>query len=1358
MVVPERLKRLAAYVPTPVAHQIYHRPRVITEPATRRFPAAVLLTDISGFTLLSELLGQAGPTGAEELTRFINRYFTRMIQVIQTYRGQIIEFSGDAIIALFPAGGAPLQVAVRQAGECALAMQAVMSDFTGIKTSQGPASLSMKVAIGAGKVLECRLGGVAGQWEYLVGGDPLVQVASAERYARPGQIVLSAPAWAEAKDFFNGAPNPQNSDFYNLYRVVVPLSNISPAPLDWTRLHAKQQALAEKALQCYVPRVIKARLDEQAGWLAELRRMTILFVGIGGIDYEAPEAGHRLQSFLQATQELVLRFEGTLAKMAVDDKGTVLLLLFGVPPFSHEDDAARAVAFALNLQAVAQEQNLRMAIGITEGQVFAGPVGAPDRREYTVIGDEVNLAARLMQYGRARTIIISERVKERAGPQFITESLGNISVKGKTLALPAYVVKGERGAHDQFMTRYLLHQDPLIGRKAELEQTRRIATRAKAGELQLLLIEGDLGLGKSRLVSEMAREWVADGNVGYGSKCISYGRQIPYQGWQEILMAMCGLRPDLPPRQQLDQLARSMADLEPPPGYPAFWTDRLPLLGDVLGLEIPENDFTRTITGQLRRNNIFALVEALVRRQVERRPLLIVLEDIHWADELSLSLVAHLTQTLFDMPLLLVLAYRPSVPGTPSSWLTDLKNRPFTHLIQLNTLSREESSDLVKIILDDTPVSPDAQEIILGRGQGNPFFLHEICRAIIDVMATSPVEPRQLLEKVDLPDSVHDALLMRVDRLPEAEKLTLKIASVIGVRFQRPLLEAVHPMAQAEYLLPTQLQELENENLICMEVSAPKWEYVFRNEVTREIVYEGLLLAQRRQLHGAVGAALEKLAPDEVESLAFHFSRSDNTEMALHYLKLAGQKASREYANHTAIGYYSDILTCLAERPSETRAGSIITPEYWDVLQERVKLYNLLGERYEESEDLGTLGLIAEALGDDRRRAMTAKQWANFYETIGDYISGVELAERVVQLAQQAGDEKLVGEGYNQAGKLLYRLGQYETAELSLQRAWHIAQKYHDVGAQADCLGNLGLVAYYQADYEIARYFFKEAVELWRDLGDHLGLGNGLRHLGQVYYMLGQYMDALHCYEESLALHSKIGDRAGEALTRHYLAQVQRSLGNYPAAQQLFEQALATHQTIGDRRAEANTLYHLGFLHCRLNNHATAISLFRQALAILRNEIDDPWALAEALTYFGWVLIETGQFHQAREYLQETMRIKNNLEHEGSLIESAIHLGRVALAREDISLAGACARHAMDFITRQGVEGIEHPAMVFLTCYHILCAEEQTELAQSVLQEGQEYVAAQAAQIGNPALRAGYLNNIPENKALQELAARVEAA
>jgi predicted ATPase len=847
----------------------------------------------------------------------------------------------------------------------------------------------------------------------------------------------------------------------------------------------------------------------------------------------------------------------------------------------------------------------------------------------------------------------------------------------------------------------------------------------------------------------MVREWIMAGGVGYGSKCISYGRQTPYQAWREVLAALCDLTPTLSPPRQLARLAASIADLEDPSGQPGYWADRLPLLADVLGLEAPENNFTQNISGQLRRNNTFALIEALLRRQARRHSLLILLEDIQWADELSLSLAAYLVKALADTSLLLVLVHRP-MAETDRELLAEVKRRPYTHTIHLEPLSPVESMELIKILLGDKHLPPDMYDILQSRGQGNPFFLQEITGAILNVAESQTNQFLNLSETLNLPDTVQDVILTRIDRLPEAKKLTLKIASVIGPSFQRSLLSAIHPLQQTQFLLSSQLEDLENEKLIRLEVPAPKWEYIFHNVITQEVVYEGLLLAQRRQLHQAVGAALENLVPDEVEQLAFHYSRSDDWAKALHYLKIAGDKARREYANYAAIAYYSEILNYLANQSDSDRSNGIVSADYWDILLERAKLYNLIGRRDEALEDLGTLGIMAEALNDDRRRALAAKQWANLYETSGDYNSGLELIERSVQLAQKADDEKLVGEGYNYWGRLLYLRVEYETAHDYLQRALEIAQNHHDKNAQADCLHNLGIVAHYQADYEVALYFFNEALELWQVLGDQVGLGNSLSHLGRVYYDMGQYMEAKKRYDRSLSLHCTIGDRVGEALTRRSLGKVQRTLGNHPMALQLFKEALAINRAVGDHRGEAHTLYQLGFLYTRLADYDTAIAFLADALILLR-EFDDVWALGDALMLYGWTFYEKGQPRQAKKIFEEALKIQRDTQQEVKMMESIAHLGRVALAINDLTLADTCARHALNFIEGKGTQGIEHPALVYLICYHILHRQQKFDQARSILSRGQQYLMAQTAQIDDPALQQTYLNLIPENRQLQKL-------
>ena len=357
-----------------------------------------------------------------------------------------------------------------------------------------------------------------------------------------------------------------------------------------------------------------------------------------------------------------------------------------------------------------------------------------------------------------------------------------------------------------------------------------------------------------------------------------------------------------------------------------------------------------------------------------------------------------------------------------------------------------------------------------------------------------------------------------------------------------------------------------------------------------------------------------------------------------------------------------------------------------------------------------------------------------------------------MKLAQQAGDEKLAGNGHNRWGKLLHLFRDYDTAQHHLQQAFRIAQRYHDESAQADCLNNLGLAAYFQTDYEVAQYFFDEAIHLWRSMGDPLGLGHGLRFLGQVYLDTGRFTAALNCFNESLTRHAAIGDPHGEALTRQKLGELYRQLGQYDEARLLFQQTLAAFRSAGDERAEVQTIYQLGFLHCRMESYEKALAFLEQALARLQEEFEDPVALGKTLIYFSWTLIELGQFNQAKPYLQEAMKIESNLHYDATLIECAVQLGRLALALDDLELARTCAQHALDFVDKHGAWGLEHPTLAYLTSYHILQVRPESGDAPLVLQQARQFLERQASQIEDPRLRHSFLTQIQENRELQALA------
>ena len=436
---PDHIKILTSYVPSQVVRRVAADPAPITEPQAERFPAAVLFADISGFTPLTERLAQRGPAGAEEMSHLLDAYFGQLIDLITAHGGDVVKFAGDALLAFWPATEEALPAQqTRRAAQCGFAVQATLNDY---QVADG-IHLFLKVSIGAGEVLAAHIGGMDDRWEFLVGGSPLVQMGIAENQAQPGDVVLSTEAWTLVENQCIGEKLSQGCVRLASLREKLPPHPLSPLSL---------ASDAGTALRAYIPVAIRARLDAgQTEWLSEFRRVTVLFVGIGDLDYAASDALTQVQKVMDAMQRVLHHYEGNLNQFLVDDNGTVLLAAFGLPSLAHEDDAARGVMAAQDMQAELHQLGLRSAIGITTGQVFCGPVGSDRRREYAMIGNTVNLAARLM-HATSEDIWCDAATYQAAQARFQFEPLPPIAVKGRAESVSVYRPRGQvaddRGYH-----------------------------------------------------------------------------------------------------------------------------------------------------------------------------------------------------------------------------------------------------------------------------------------------------------------------------------------------------------------------------------------------------------------------------------------------------------------------------------------------------------------------------------------------------------------------------------------------------------------------------------------------------------------------------------------------------------------------------------------------------------------------------------------------------------------------------------------------------------------------------------------------------------------------------------------------
>jgi class 3 adenylate cyclase len=423
---PAPLEALVRYVPSPIVHRFVGNPAPPRSPTAERFPTAVLFADISGFTALTELLAQQhDAAGAEELVRLLNVYFGQLIDVVIAHGGDVTKFAGDALLAFWPALATDedLPTVTRRAAQCGLAVQTMLHDY---EATEG-VRLSLRVSIGAGEVSMVHVGGVLRRWEFMVAGAPLVQASLAKQHAQPGEVVLSPEAWRLVHHQCLGQLLPVGHMRLDAVHTPLPVQPATPLTL---------RPELDAALRTYIPAAILPRLTAgQSEWLAELRQVTVLFINLPDLGYTTPLA--RAQTVMRGLQAALYRYEGSINKLSVDDKGVTLVAVLGLPPLSHEDDAVRGVQAALAMQGTLRGLGVRGAFGVTTGRAFCGPIGNAMRCEYTVMGDVVNLAARLMQAAPDDVLCDAATYQVTQG-RLRFDALPAIRVKGKLEPVAVY--------------------------------------------------------------------------------------------------------------------------------------------------------------------------------------------------------------------------------------------------------------------------------------------------------------------------------------------------------------------------------------------------------------------------------------------------------------------------------------------------------------------------------------------------------------------------------------------------------------------------------------------------------------------------------------------------------------------------------------------------------------------------------------------------------------------------------------------------------------------------------------------------------------------------------------------------------
>lgn len=1152
---------------------------------------AALFADISGFTPLTEaFVSELGAQrGAEQVSDTLDQVFDRVLATLHDHGGSVVYFSGDAVTCWLDGDEGTLAVA------CGLAMQQAMSQVGLVTLPSGSSvQLGMKIAIAVGSARRFVVGDPRVQLIDVLAGALIDDLAAAEQQARQGEVVLDESAIQHLGGRVESAADrvgPGGRKYAVVSKLREPVTLPAPASA-----HAP---LPEQIVrQWLLPAVYERMRTGQGEFLAELRPAVPLFLRFAGINYDSADGQLVLNDFIVRAQRIIDSYGGNALQLTIGDKGAYLYAVFG-SPIAHEDDPARACAAALELAALDDEYAVSdIQIGIAHGRLRSGTYGHATRRTFCCLGDAVNLAARLMSAAPSGRIYAADAVQRAAGDRYGWQQLPEMTVKGKSAPVAVYELRGhqQRAAATTISTDR--HTQPMIGRERELALVERRMVRAIEGSGQVVGISAEAGMGKSRLLAAAAQLLAARGIDRHLGAAQAFGAKTSYVAWSDVLTSMLGLLAEVPLADQHRHLDDAIGALDP------SLVPRVPLLGGVLGLGLPDNELTRAFDAKLRKTSTEQLIAQILERfSRDRGPVAILIEDCNWLDPLSEDLLDVVVRAIVDLPIMLLLSYRPFGRGDDRGWHHRAVTTAHFTEIALDELDVDASREMIAsrfaqvFNLPGEPPEPLVR-LVLQRCEGNPFYVEEL----LNFVTAQGIDPHDAaaLARLDVPSSLNSLVLSRIDVLAESPRRTVKVASVIGRDFRLPTLRGSYPQLGSEEDVSGHLFALEQDNLVLAEQDGEQ-NYGFRHMVIRDVAYESLPFAMRELLHGNVGSYIEEHEVDGVgghqhlDLLAHHYWHSSNAGKKREYLVRAGDAAQASYANSVAIDYFR-------------RAASLVPDaDRGAILIKLGKVLELVGEWADAERTYAHALDLADELGDRSAHARARTALAEVARKQGQYDAAAGFLDDAEREFGAIGDEGGLGQVLHIGGTLAAQRGEYAEAREKYQASLEIRERLDDTSSVGSLLSNLAIVSEYEGDYAAARELNERALALRTQIGDRWAIGISQNNLGMIALLQDDLERARDCFAESMRLHREVGDLWMVAMGHNNLGNAMRRLGQFAEAGHHFGASLRSYRLFDERWALA-ILYEDIALYAIDIGDARSALLLEGAASAMREAIGSPRA------------------------------------------------------------------------------------------------------------------------------------------------------
>ena len=1239
---------LSAHIPRYLLRLIGERGLKAMPGVPFRKELALLFCDVSGFTPLSETLSRHGKEGTEVLTEVLNDYFDSMITVIESWGGDVVKFGGDAVTVIFePLEGETLAGAFRRAAACSVEVFEKLGGTRMAATPWGEFPLRLKIGASAGRCLAGVMGDTSSRLEHILAGTPLDRMAEAEHHAKPGWTVvdtrltliedsgLRLEPLGEGFARLEGVKDPPSRPDVQS-AVEVDLGSIRPflLPAVWGQVESGTEAL-----------------------LSEHRKIATAFVAFPGLDYGDDGSLSLLNEYFKRVAAMLSGYGGSFNRMDMGDKGSKFLCFFGAPE-SHENNEERAVAFALRLRDI--EKDLpwigAQRAGVSSGMSYCGLMGSSWRKEYTGMGDTVNLAARLMGAAGEERILASEAVREATREKFHWGPYRSLTLKGKSAQVKASTPGWpQRRKRSRVLSRVGL----MLGRDAELKSLGRALSAAARGGNNLLVLTGEAGIGKTALLESFLSRAANEGIRTMMVSCptVSAGTS---QIWGELFWNLVSDQ-DRHPRVTAEKWEELLPDQR----------EFLCLCLRFLGISAPLSRSAEALDTKERQEKTVDLLVRTLRAIGKKTPLALALDDIHAAGPEARDLLAELSIRLKGDPVFLLASARPGF---------ECGGRP--KFLCVGKLSETNIGEVARAVLGAQRLPGALQEFLVERAGGNPLFLLEMLgdlkeREIISKDREGRVNFREE-ETKELPDSVEGLLLARIDRLPLQTRNILKVSSCLGMSFEVSLLESVFLPATPGSAICASLDSLSDLGLVRGEGSHGNT-YTFGHASLRDTAYGAILIANRRNIHLRAGETLEARGGGaNPDLLAFHFGEAGIPEKALHFALLAAADARQRFAVKEALGWYTrakafsdgvggDLPTDgqlnMAECAIQTGdydvaltaldrvlSGGAATEEQQMLAREHLLFIQELKGEYTNNVKQGWEGFCRFRHSEDRARALRFLKWhisallrlGNFPETEEALILAHTLSEGQEFAQQRAAFEVL-------HGGLCYLRGDYANAvgHYSASLSWAESNLHYPLAMRAYI--GLSNVARERGELEASADHARKALEHARRIGSRetiIGAGTTLatalnwlkrydealemleeirpsideeklpyaacsylNMMGVVLYYSGKVKKAMTFYRKckSLARKNQIGQWVPSST--YNVADALVTLGDYGAGLRQYQQALKEMKAFGDRQYFLQTLSDMRALFA---NESVPPELRRQHRARLARSLRS-WGETELL-------------------------------------------------------------------------------------------------------------------------------------------------